>query len=254
MKINAFVTKRDYFKKFNVFRVPLLGDIYSLFQLTEKLFSEGIAYAFPYKEFFYFKGEPNETLEKINEVIKEVPQGKLILSKSNGLEELPLSSTQGTIIKPIVYNAFRKLLELKGFRLPKRNIKKAIPDISNSTKREFIIPLDSASNIVVLRGLKYMFEVRPSGYGFLWLDVYSPPYNLMTQKFVSPKEVRASGLMNQYYSIAILKPNRRLEVLNSLLNVISNESTQTIELNFPDNDILEFSKKMLEIEVNVGEW
>jgi hypothetical protein len=32
-------------------------------------------------------------------------------------------------------------------------------------------------------------------------------------------------------------------VLNSLLNVISNESTQTIELNFPDNDILEFLKK-----------
>ncbi|RLE46262.1 MAG: hypothetical protein DRJ31_10235 [Candidatus Methanomethylicota archaeon] len=255
IKLNAFITIKPYFKNFLVYRIPLIGEQRSRSQLAKILFDDEIAFAYPYGEYLYFKGNPIETLRRVKEIINQrIIQGKIVLGSTEEPEQLYLTPENKVIIKPIVYSAFEKNLEARGFLVPRRNVKKAIPQIDEINRdRGLIISL--TTNVVVLRGIKYMLEIRPSGYGILWLDIYSPPYDLSNMKCMSPKEVKNQGLMDQYYNIAVLKSNIRLELLYNMLEILcGNEKTKMIILNFPDGDIIQLSSELLEPEIIERGW
>lgn len=247
ISLNAFVTVKPYFKKFVVFRVPLVGDPHVRSQLTRILFNNGVAYAFPYEVYLYFKGKPNETSNMIKEIIKQDTIGsKLIVSSLLETEKQYLTINDTVIIKPIVYLAIEKILELRGFHVL-QNVKKAIPKINNeeNMKKELVTSL--TDDVIVLRGLRYMFEVRPSGYGILWLDVYSPPYNRQSMKLLSPKEIKRLDMMEQYYNEAVLKPKDRLDMLHKIIKILCN-ATEMLTLEFPDGDAIQFSMELLHLE------
>jgi len=251
IRLNAFITIKPYFKSFPVFRVPLVGDSRSRSELARMLFDNGVAHAYPHEEYLYFKGKQDETLRVLEEVMaRGVIQGKLVLGPQ--LEKLNLTVHDGVVIKPIVYLAFEKVLESKGFKVPRRGVKRAIPEISDeNVKRGLITPL--AGDIAVLRGLKYMFEVRPSGYGILWLDIYSPPFSLRNMKRLSHKEVKRLNLMESYHRKAVLKSKDRLTMLSNIINSLC-DGTRILTLKFPDGDIIQFSMELLQLEAIEREW
>mgnify|MGYP000188547306 CR=1 FL=1 len=257
LRLNAFITIKPYFKNFSVFRIPLIGNPRARSQLARMLYDENIAYSFPHGEYLYYKGKPNETLGKIREIVESnIIQGNLILSSIEKPEKKILSPQDEVIIKPIVYSAFEKILESKGFLVPRRTIKKAIPQIKEkSTNRGFFVPLTSTSDVVVLRGLKYMLEIRPSGYGILWIDVYCPPLDLRSKRRLSPRELRERGLMELYHSKAVLKSKERLDMLHHLLNILCNNvDAETLRFEFPDGEVIEFSRNLLHLEAITRRW
>jgi len=257
LRLNAFMTIKPYFKHFSVFRIPLIGDLRSRSQLVRILYNENIAYSFPYGEYLYYKGKPNETLEKIREIIENnIIQGNLIFGSMEKPEERILSPQDKVIIKPIVYSAFEKVLESKDFLVPCRTVKKAIPQIKEKNmNRRFIVPLTSTSDVVVLRGLKYMLEIRPSGYGILWIDAYCPPLDLRSKKRLSPRELRERGLMELYHSKAVLKSKERLDMIHYLLNILCNNvDAETLRFELPDGEVIEFSRNLLHLETITRRW
>jgi len=257
LRLNAFTTIKPYFKCFSVFRVPLIGDPRSRFQLARILYNENIAYSFPYEEYLYCKGKPNGILERIREIVESnIIQGNLVLGSVEKPEEKVLGPQDEVIIKPIVYSAFEKILESKGFLIPCRTVKKAIPQITEeSMNRGFIVPLTSTSDVVVLRGLKYMLEIRPSGYGILWIDIYCPPLDLRLKRRLSPGELRERGLMELYHSKAVLKSKERLDILHHLLDILcGSREAQTLRLEFPDGEVIQFSRSLLQLEAIARRW
>lgn len=245
IRLNAFITTKPYFKSFSVFRIPLVAESRSRFQLAKMLFDNGVAYAYPYEEYLYFKGKQDETLridEKI--VVQGVIQGKLILGSP--LEKVDLTVHDAVVIKPIVYLALEKILESKGFKVPRRRVKRAIPEVSDENKKRGLIT-SLTDDIAVLRGLKYMLEVRPSGYGILWLDVYSPLFSLRNMKCLSPEEIKRLKLMETYRSKAVLKSRDRLNILFNIINILC-DGTRTLTLKFPDGDAIQFSMELLQVE------
>lgn len=255
IKLNAIVTIKPYFNRFAVYRVPLAGNTSSRFQLAKMLSSSGIAYAYPYMEYLYFKGDPGKTLEIIREVLtQKIIKGKIIPGSNLKPELRYLTFRDAVIIKPIIYSAFEKILISRGFQVLHR-IKRAIPiiDIEENRKKGLIMPL--TNNVLVLRGLKYMFEVRPSGYGILWLDVYSPPYDRQKHKRMSPKEIRSWGMMDQYRSKAALRSGNRLKVLQKMLDILSGgENINFLTLKFPGGECIQFFKELIELEIANEEW
>jgi len=252
IRLNAFITIKPYFKIFNVIRAPLAGDACSCSQLTKMLFDNEVAYAFSHEGYLYFKGDLDETLRTAEKTMTQgITRGNSMLGSP--LERLRLTISDSAVIKPIVYLAFEKLLESRGFKIPKRRVKKAIPEINveANRKRGLITPL--TDDIVVLRGLKYMLEIRPSGYGALWLDVYSPPLSLQNMRLLSPKEVRYLGLMELYYYKAILKSIDRLNVLYNIIDILC-DGTRTLTVKFPDGDSIQFSMELLQLQAVEGEW
>ena len=109
IRLNAFITIKPYFKSFPVFRIPLVGDPRSRFQLARMLSDNGVAYAYPYEEYLYFKGNLKETLRIVEKVIAQgVIRGKLVLGSPP--EKLRLTVHDAVVVKPIVYLAFEKIL------------------------------------------------------------------------------------------------------------------------------------------------
>lgn len=245
IRLNAFITIKPYFNSFSVFRLPLAGDQRSRSQLAKMLSDNRIAYAYPYKEYLYFKGKQDEVLRAIEEVETwGVIQGKLV--PGSQLEKLSLTVHDAVVIKPIVYLAFEKVLEPKGFRVPRKNVKRAIPEISDENMKKGLIT-SLVNDLAVLRGLKYMLEIRPSGYGILWLDLYSPPFSLQNMRCLSPKEVKYLNLMEVYHSKAVLKPKDRLAMLFKIIDILCG-GTRTLTLEFPDGDAIQFSMELLQLE------
>jgi len=245
IRLNAFITIKPCFKSFSAFRMPLVGDSRSRFQLARMLFDNGVAYAYPYEEYLYFKGKQDEILRVIEEVIAQgVIQGRLVLGSP--LEKLNLTVRDAVVIKPIVYLAFEKVLESKGFKVPRRRVKRAIPEISDENMKRRLITF-LTGDVAVLRGLKYMLEVRPSGYGILWLDIYSPPFSLRNMKRLSPKEIKRLSLMEAYHSKAVLKSKDRLIMLSNIIDILC-DGTRILTLEFPDGDTIQFSMEPLQLE------
>ena|GEM_PF-2419883 len=250
IRLNAFTTLKPYFKSFPIFRIPLVGDSRSRFQLTRILYDNEVAYAYPYEEYLYFKGNSHKTLNVVKEIVQQgITQGKLILGSASKPELLHLTPRDEVIVKPIVYSAFEKILELREFQVPRRNVKKVIPKISKENfDRELIVSL--TNDVVILRGLRYRFEIRPSGYGILWLDIYSPPYNLQELRRMSPREVRSRGLIDQYHGMAALKSKDRLKLLRRMLDILcEDKGTDILTLRFPDGDSIQLSKELLLLEL-----
>ena len=256
IKLNAFVSVKPYFRDFSVFRVPLAGDSRSLFQLVKYLFDRDIAYAYPYGGDLYFKGDLHKTLSTIREFINKNPGVVLGFMAETELKPQKLTPNDAVILKPIVYSAFEKLLESRGFRVLQRT-KKAIPQINKeNSEKGLVIPLPGSENIAVLRGLRYMFEVRPSGYGILWLDVYSPPIDLQSMRRLSPRDIKRLNLMDKYHGMAVLKPDNRLNELFKIINILVDKTAgiKVLTLKFPDGDLIQFSMDLLELEaVEEGE-
>ena len=250
IRLNAFITVEPYFKSFPVFRIPLAGDSRSRFQLARILSDREVSYAYPYEKYLYFKGKRDETLSVIKEVMAQgATRGKLVLGSQ--LERLNLTVQDAVIIKPIVYQAFEKVLESKGFRVPRRMVKKAIPGVDKENIRRRLMTL-LTSGVAVLRGLRYMFEVRPSGYGILWLDIYSPPLSLQDMKLLPPVKIKSLNLMDVYRSEAVLKPRDRLNMLFNIINILCDD-TRKITLEFPDGDIVKFSAEPIQLEA-IERW
>ena len=250
IKLNAFVTLKPYFKEFSTFRIPIAGRPSDCSQLTKRLFNNGVAYGFQHEAYLYFKGNPNETVRIIEEMIKKEFRGKVILGEFSKLEELSLTPNDASIIKPIVYLAFEKVLESNGFKVPRRNVKKAIPEVNDvNRERGLVVSLISHKDIVVLRGLRYMLEVRPSGYGIMWIDLYSPPFDLKRQKRLSYKEIKRMELMEEYYMKSILSSKERLATLKKVLNNLLDDA---LVLKFPDGDNLLFSNDLLRLQAPEG--
>ena len=245
IRLNAFVTLKPYFKEFPTFRIPIVGRPSDCLLLIRRLFDKDVAYGFQYEAHLYFKGNPERTVKTIKEMIEEGFHGKIILGELSELKELSLTPSDISIIKPIVYLAFEKVLESSGFKIPRRNIKKAIPEISDVNRnRGLVLSLFTHKDIVVLRGLRYMLEVRPSGYGIMWIDLYSPPFDLKRQKRLSYKEIRQMGIMEEYYAKSVLSSKERLTTLKKVLNLMNN----MLVLKFPDGDQLLFSNDLLQLE------
>jgi len=125
--------------------------------------------------------------------------------------------------------AFEKILESKGFFVPRRTAKRALPRLDSPPKAEFIVPI--SDDVLVLRGIKYMIEIRSLGHALLWLDVYSPAYSKVEKRRISPKKIREIGLMDKYHRDAVLKPEKRLNILNEILDIICTNKT-FLKLNF----------------------
>ncbi|MGC9107211.1 MAG: hypothetical protein ACP5IE_03350 [Infirmifilum sp.] len=250
IKLNAFITVEPYFRSFPVFRIPLVSDSQSRFQLARILSDREVSYAYPYEEYLYFKGKRDETLSVIEELVaQDVTRGKLVLGSQP--ERLNLTVQDAVIIKPMLYQAFEKVLESKGFRVPRRMVKRAFPGVDEENKkRGLITPLTNV--VAVSRGLRYMFEVRPSGYGILWLDIYSPPLSLQDMKLLSPVEIKSLNLMDVYRGEAVLKPRDRLNMLLYIINILLDD-TRKIMLKFPDGDIVKFSSEPVQLEA-IERW
>jgi phage FluMu protein gp41 len=246
IKLNAFVTINSCFNSFRVFRIPLAGDPRSRFQLARVLFDNEVAYAYPYREYLYFKGIPNKTLDIIKNIVQQdTIQGRLILGSVSEPESLYLTHKDEVIIKPIFYSAFEKILESRGFQVLWRNVKKAVPKVSGKDSTKELIEL-LTNDIVVLRGLKYMLEIRPSGSGILWLDIYSPPFSLKNMSKLSIREIKRLKLMEMYRNKAILKSRDRLAMLHKIINILC-DSARILVLKFPDGDLIEFSMELLQL-------
>jgi hypothetical protein len=97
-----------------------------------------------------------------------------------------------------------------------------------------------------------MFEVRPSGYGILLLDIYSPPLSLQDMKLLSPVEIKSLNLMDVYRGEAVLKPRDRLNMLLYIINILLDD-TRKIMLKFPDGDIVKFSSEPVQLEA-IERW
>jgi len=239
--LNFLISIRNYFSEFSVFKTPLIGDNRVRFKLFHYLYANKVAFSYPYGEYLYFKGDPNLVLKKL----KQLSKINGVIVSENYQEEM-LTYENQIVIKPIVYQSFEELLRKKSFRIPGRR-KRAIPDINSANsdilkyKEELIIPL--TSNVYVLRGIKYMLEIKPSGYALLWIDLYSPPYDAKKNRFLSPREVRELGLMDYYHGYAVIKSSTRKKLLEKILSIICDDY---LELRFPDNDTLLFSKSFTE--------
>jgi len=212
--------------------------------VVDRLYTNNVAYSFPHKEFLYFKGKTNETVNQIRRDFNELLEDKLFMG--NQIEEYKLSYNTQIILKPIVYMAFEKLLETIGFFIPKKTVKRSLPLIDTPLDDDFIIQLNE--DIFILRGIKYMLEIRPSGRALLWLDIYSPAYNISEKRRISPREIREAGLMDHYYELATLKPKDRYDLICKVLDMICQEQ-ETLKLNFPDGDFILFEKKLLYLEI-----
>jgi len=243
IRLNAFVTMRPYFKNFLVYRIPFASK--KPYELIRVLLEADVAYAYPFREYLYFKGDHEKTLEKINEISQQNEmKGKFILGQN--IEQRKLGPNDNIIIKPIVYQAFEKTLTRKGFRRLGKNIKRMVPqiDIEKLSKR-FVKYL--TDDVIIIRGIKYMLEIRPSGYGLLWLDIYTPSFHLKNSRYLSPKELKRLGIMDQYRKYALLQSKDRWELLQNILDMICEDKNNLI-LNFPDGDSIEFFIKPIELE------
>jgi hypothetical protein len=242
--LNALTTIKPYFKSFKAWRLVLIGTSSARFKLSDSLWQENVAFAYPYQEYMYFKGSPEIVLRKIKELVSMFDRGELFLQEENpGLEQIMLGVDNEVIIKPIVYASIKNLLKEKGFIHPYRKTKKAIPEINRRFEKMGLIEYLS-DDIVVLHGLRYMFQVRRSGYGIAWFDIYSPAYSLTEGRILPPKRLRSLGLSEEYKKRASLSPEKRLEMLNSILSLLAaNEST--ITLRFPDGDVIEVAKDFI---------
>ena len=244
LTLNALTTIKPYFKSFNVWRVVLIGTSSARFKLSDSLWQENVAFAYPHEEYLYFKGDPEIVLQKIRESISMFDRRELFFQEENpDLEQVVLGVDNEVIIKPIVYASIKSLLKEKGFIHPYKRAKKAIPEINPKFEKMRLIEYLS-DDIVVLHGIKYMFQVRRSGYGIVWFDIYSPAYSLSERRILPPKRLRAIGLSEKYKKRASLSPEKRLEMLNSILSLLADNGF-TITLRFPDGDAVEIAKDFI---------
>ena len=247
LTLNALITIKPYFRAFKAWRLVLIGTSSARFRLSGSLWQENVAFGYPHEEYLYFKGDPDIVLRKIRELITLFDRRELFFQEENpGLEEIVLGVDNEVIIKPIVYASIKSLLKEKGFIHPYKRAKKAIPKIDPRFKKLGLI--DYLSNeIVVLHGLKYMFQVRRSGYGIVWFDIYSPAYSLSEQRILPPKRLRAAGLSEKYKMLASLHPEKRLRMLESILSLLA-DNESIITLRFPDGDVIEVAKDFVVLQ------
>jgi len=251
LTLNALNTINPYFKSFKAWRVVLIGAPRARFRLSDSLWQENVAFAYPYEKYLYFKGNPDIVLQKIREFTSMFDKKELVFQEGNpGLEQVMLGVDDEIIIKPIVYASIKSLLREKGFIHPYKRAKKAIPELNSKFKKMFEEKrlIEYLSNdIVVLHGLKYMFQVRRSGYGIVWPDIYSPAYSLTEERILPPKRLRAIGLSEKYKVQASLSPERRLKMLNDILSLLA-DNESTITLHFPDGDTVRITKDFIVLQ------
>ena len=244
LTLNALTTIKPYFKTFKAWRLVLIGASSARFRLSDSLWQEDVAFAYPHEEYLYFKGDPEVVLRKIGELIAKFDRGELFFQEENhSLEEIVLGVDNEVIIKPIVYASIKSLLKEKGFIHPYRRAKKAIPEINPKFEKMGLIEYLS-DDIVVLHGLRYMFQVRRSGYGIVWFDIYSPAYSPTEGRILPPRGLRSLGLSEEYKKRASLSPEKRLEMLNSILSLLADNGF-TITLRFPDGDVVGIAKDFI---------
>lgn len=243
MLLNALMTNETYFRAFEGFRALMVGESSIRFAIAHSLYKDCVAFSYPHEEYLYFKGDPNSTLRYISDNFKNLLGKELAVS--NEAEKYVFSYENRFILKPIIYMAFEKILESKGFFVPRRTAKRALPRLDSPPKAEFIVPI--SDDVLVLRGFRYMIEIRPSGHALLWLDVYSPAYSKAERRRISPRRIREIGLMDNYHREAVLKPEKRLSILNEILDIICTNKT-FLRLDFPDNDHVLFRRELLSIQ------
>jgi len=248
LTLNALTTIRPYFRAFKVWRLVLIGTSNARFELSYSLWQENAAFSYPHKENFYFKGNPDIVLPKVKELATMFDRGKLFFEEYNpNFEEISLGVDNEVVIKPIVYASIKSLLKERGFVHPYKKAMKAVPKIDDSRFREMGLVEYLSDDIVVLHGLRYMFQVRRSGYGIVWLDIYSPAYSLNEGRILPPGELRATGLSERYKILASLNPEKRLTMLDSILNLLTDNGS-IITLHFPDGDVVEIAKEFISLQ------
>lgn len=244
LTLNALTTINPYFKSFKAWRVVLVGASVYAFKLSDSLWQENVAFAYPYKEYLYFKGNPDTVLQKIREFAGMFDRRELVFQEENpGLEQVVLGVHDEVIIKPIVYASIKSLLREKGFIHPYKRAKKAIPEPNSKLEKMGLIEYLS-NDIVILHGLKYMFQVRRSGYGIVWPDIYSPAYSHTERRILPPKKLRAIGLSEKYKMQVSLSPESRLKMLNRILSLLA-DNEFIITLHFPDGDEVKINKDFI---------
>jgi hypothetical protein len=105
-------------------------------------------------------------------------------------------------------------------------------------------------DVVVLFGLRYMFEVSWEGKLRLWFDVYAPLWSISEKRPLHRKEID-SELKELYVQKALLRPKHRYTKTLELIKTIFED--KSIKLEFCDGDHFSFPKEMYKISHSMEE-
>lgn len=232
--LNAFQTLSPL-RDFNVWRLPVAArDLRVLFGRIHNFSKNRIADCTFNEGFLYFKGDPSNVekeLKESNEVYIGEPLEEVVLSPS----------TDMLLIKHLFYSAFEGTLYERGWLAPLKNMKRAIPLADEIFKEN--LHLKISDEVMMLFGLKYMFEVRPSGDALLWLDIYAPLWSLAERRRLHIKEIDEE-IRKIYKEKALLRPKERyyrtLEIINDVFG-----GEKSLEIRFCDNTSVSFLKEMI---------
>jgi len=225
--LNVFETSMQ---KFKVWRVPVIADQRVIFQKIKELSQRGVADLVFSNGLLYFKGEPKKVIE---ELLREKEQ----IFIGEPLEEVVLSPQDNkNLIRGLLYSSLERAFRGSGWQAPIGKRKRALPQIYKNHEDLYS---KLKEDVVVLFGLKYMFEIASEESLRLWLDVYASLWSLSEKRRLHIKEIDA-GLKELYFKRALLRPRQRYERTLKLVETIFGD--KGIKLEFCDGDVLSFSR------------
>jgi len=156
-------------RNLKVWRIPVVADQGVIFQIIKELSWKGVADLVFSNELLYFKGEPKKVIEELKR-----EKGKVFIGEP--LQEVTLSChSDERLIRGLLYSSLERIFRKRKWQAPIGKKKKAVPQIDSNYED---IYSELRRDIVVLFGLKYMFEIAPGKSLRLWLDVYAPLWSV----------------------------------------------------------------------------
>jgi hypothetical protein len=237
VKLNVFEASPRIFK---VWCIPIATEPKVIFRMIKELSEKRIADSTFLDGYFYFKGDQENVINELQ---------KVAVAVGSSLENISLdlqSLSNKKILKALLYSAFERELNERGWRAPLGKRKRSVPELPSQKEA---LRQELSNELYVLYGLKYMFDVDSKKNIRLWLDIYSPVWSLSESRPLMKQQIN-SKIKELYVRRALLSPiqryNKTLELINTLFN------DRYIELRFCDGEKISFSKEMCTVSVDNG--
>lgn len=151
-----------------------------------------------------------------------------------------LSPINHEILKVIFYRSLHRKLNAYGFSST-RSVDSRIARPIPSQVSNFMIAQLNVDTVLVL-GLRYMLEIRPTGHGLLWIDSRTLAFDWKSKTYRDSRSIIAGPDAQGFRRFSVVDPSERLSRIRGIVDRIS--VNNNVPVDFVDGSQIMFERTL----------